>query len=195
MYKKLMNAWELRKLENIVKIFDGTHKTPHYTETGIKFVSVENIKTLDTEKYISEEAFEKEYSKKKAKSGDILMTRIGDIGTVNVIRKKEPLAYYVTLALLKPIGIDSDFLAGIISSSVVQKELWRRTLHIAFPKKINLGEIGQVQLYTPTESEQQKIGSFFKHLDELITLHQRREKISNNIKNWNSYEYLLDHSL
>lgn len=32
----------------------------------------------------------------------------------------------------------------------------------------------------PNIGEQQKIGSFFKHLDELITLHQRRRKISNN---------------
>lgn len=51
-------------------------------------------------------------------------------------------------------------------------------------------------IFVPNDiEEQQKIGSFFKHLDELITLHQRGEKISNNIKNWNSYEYLLDYSL
>lgn len=29
------------------------------------------------------------------------MTRIGDIGTMKVIETDEPLAYYVTLALLK----------------------------------------------------------------------------------------------
>lgn len=51
------------------------------------------------------------------------------------------------------------------------------------------------RIYLTTTIEQQKIGNFFKHLDELITLHQRGEKISNNIKNWNSYEYLLDYSL
>ena len=140
----------------------------------MKFVSVENIANLETKKFISNEAYEKEYSKKQAKKGDILMTRIGDIGTARVVETTEPLAYYVTLALLKPKGADSDFLAWLIASPEVQRDIWKRTLHIAFPKKINLGEINQVDLKLPALDEQIKIGSFFKGLDNFITLHQRK---------------------
>lgn len=44
------------KLNTICKIYDGTHSTPHYTDHGIKFVSVENINDLyGTNKYISVE--------------------------------------------------------------------------------------------------------------------------------------------
>ncbi len=130
------NAWEQCELGEITDIFDGTHQTPKYTESGVKFVSVENIANLETKKFISNEAYEKEYSKKQAKKGDILMTRIGDIGTARVVETTEPLAYYVTLALLKPKGADSDFLAWLIASPEVQRDIWKRTLHIAFPKKI-----------------------------------------------------------
>ncbi|MBZ4030418.1 restriction endonuclease subunit S [Ligilactobacillus salivarius] len=167
-------AWEQRKLGEVADIFDGTHQTPKYTDSGIKFVSVENIATLETEKYISQKAYESEYSNKQAEKGDVLMTRIGNIGTPKLIEKDEPLAYYVTLALLKPKNIDSNFLVWGISSPKVQRNIWKLTLHIAFPKKINLGEINQVSISIPSINEQKKIGDFFKQLDSLIALHQRK---------------------
>lgn len=168
------DAWEQRKLGEVADIFDGTHQTPKYTDSGVKFVSVENIGTLETKKYISQEAYENEYSKKQAEKGDVLMTRIGDIGTSKEIESNESLAYYVTLALLKTKEIDSNFLARLIASPEVQRDIWKRTLHIAFPKKINLGEINQVKVNVALLEEQKQIGTFFKQLDETITLHQRK---------------------
>ncbi|MDA2638701.1 restriction endonuclease subunit S [Bacillus cereus] len=166
--------WEQRKLGEVANVFDGTHQTPKYTATGVKFVSVENIATLETNKFISQESYDKEYSKKQAEKGDVLMTRIGDIGTAKVIETEESLAYYVTLALFKPNKIDSDFLAWLISSPEVQRNIWKRTLHIAFPKKINLGEINKIEMMVPNNEEQTKIGAFFKQLDDTIALHQQK---------------------
>ena len=169
-------------MEDVTDIFDGTHQTPQYTDFGVKFVSVENIATLESKKYISQDAYEKEYSSKKAKKGDILMTRIGDIGTARAIEKDEPLAYYVTLALLKPKEIDSNFLVWLIASPEVQHNIWKRTLHIAFPKKINLGEISQIEMMVPRIEEQTKIGAFFKELNHFITLHQRKLDLLKRMK-------------
>ncbi|MCD2252387.1 restriction endonuclease subunit S [Listeria marthii] len=174
--------WEQRKFSQVADIFDGTHQTPKYTDFGVKFVSVENIATMETKKYISQEAYDKEYSNKKVEQGDVLMTRIGDVGTAKVIETDEPLAYYVTLALLKPKGIDPDFLAQQIASPEVQRSIWKRTLHIAFPKKINLGEINQVSIFIPDLEEQAEIGIFFKQLDKTITIHQRKLQKLQNIK-------------
>ncbi|HZJ77254.1 MAG TPA: restriction endonuclease subunit S [Clostridia bacterium] len=173
-FKGFTDAWVQRKLGEVAEIYDGTHQTPKYTDSGVKFVSVENIATLETTKFISQVAYDKEYSNKQAEKGDVFMTRIGDIGTAKVIDTDEPLAYYVTLALLKPNQINSDFLTGLISSPEVQRDIWKRTLHIAFPKKINLGEINQVELMLPDVKEQAKIGAFFRNLDNLITLHKRK---------------------
>ncbi|WP_241689097.1 restriction endonuclease subunit S [Enterococcus faecalis] len=166
--------WQLCKLGDVVEIFDGTHQTPRYTDSGVKFVSVENIATLETKKYITHEAYEKEYSKKRAKKGDILMTRIGDIGTMKVIETDEPLAYYVTLALLKAKETNPYFLSFIISSPEIQRNIWKRTLHIAFPKKINLGEINQVEMKITIFEEQDKIGDLFTNLDDAIILNQNK---------------------
>ncbi len=167
-------AWEQRKLGEVVSVYDGVHQTPDYKESGIMFLSVENIATLKSEKYISEEAFKKDY-KVYPQKGDILMTRIGDVGTPNIVETSEKIAFYVSLALLKPNGIDPYFLCNAIQSPLFQKELKDRTLVTAIPQKINKDEIGKVDLILPVSSkEQTAIGAYFKQLDHLITLHQRK---------------------
>ena len=144
------------------------------------FLSVENISTLKSEKYISEEAFQRDY-KVYPQKGDILMTRIGDVGTPNVVETTEKVAFYVSLALLKPTKINSYFLCNSIQSPLFQKGLKDRTLVTAIPQKINKDEIGKVNIILPTSSqEQQLIGEYFRNLDHLITLHQRKfEKLTN----------------
>ena len=165
-------TWEQRKLRDLVDIYDGVHQTPEYQDFGIMFLSVENITTLKSEKYISEEAFERDYKVYPVK-GDILMTRIGDVGTTNVVETTEKVAFYVSLALLKPNEIDSYFLSNAMKTNAFQKGLRERTLVTAIPKKINKDEIGKVDIsITNNDEEQQKIGAYFSNLDHLITLHQ-----------------------
>ena len=169
------DAWEQCELEELCNIYDGTHQTPRYTNNGVMFVSVENIKTLESDKYISEDDFKSEF-KISPEYGDILLTRIGDVGSVNIILDNIKRAYYVSLALLKPKDISSLFLLALLASSSVQSEIWRRTLHIAFPKKINKNEIGKVIVNKPSIPEQKKIGELIYALDRTITLHQRKLK-------------------
>ena len=173
-FKGFEDDWEQRKLGEVVGIYDGVHKTPQYQDSGIMFLSVENITTLKSEKYISEEAFERDY-KVYPEKGDILMTRIGDVGTTNVVQTKEKVAFYVSLALLKPKEINSYFLSNAMKTSVFQKGLRERTLVTAIPQKINKDEIGRVNVFiTNNAEEQKKIGDYFTALDHLITLHQRK---------------------
>ena len=168
------DPWEQRKLSEVVGVYDGVHQTPHYTDSGVMFLSVENIATLTSQKFISEEAFERDYRVYPQK-GDVLMTRIGDVGTPNVVETSEKLAFYVSLALLKPIEIDSYFLCNAIQSPRFKKGLKDRTLVTAIPQKINKDEIGKVDILMPeSASEQAQIGTYFHQLDTLITLHQRK---------------------
>ena len=173
-----MYSWEQCELEELCNIYDGTHQTPRYTNNGVMFVSVENIKTLESDKYISEDDFKSEF-KISPEYGDILLTRIGDVGSANIILDNIKRAYYVSLALLKPKDISSLFLLALLASFSVQSEIWRRTLHIAFPKKINKNEIGKVIVNKPSIPEQKKIGELIYALDRTVTLHQRK---LNNLK-------------
>ncbi|OUY08530.1 restriction endonuclease subunit S [Acinetobacter populi] len=180
--KGFSGDWEQTTLGEIADIYDGTHQTPRYTSSGIMFLSVENIVSLQSKKYISEEDFENDFSVFPVRN-DILMTRIGDIGTANIVNSDEKLAYYVSLALLKPKKVNPEYLVKAISSEIVQKGIWRRTLHIAFPKKINKNEINNVEILVPMcDEEQSKIGQFFKKLDETLVLQQQQLQTLKNLK-------------
>lgn len=168
----------------LVGIYDGVHQTPDYQDSGIMFLSVENIATLKSEKYISEAAFERDY-KVYPEKGDILMTRIGDVGTTNVVETAEKVAFYVSLALLKPNGIDSYFLSNAMKTNPFLKGLRERTLVTAIPQKINKDEIGKIDIFiTNNDEEQKKIGAYFHNLDNLITLHQRKCEQTKNLKKY-----------
>nr|WP_223672244.1 restriction endonuclease subunit S [Limosilactobacillus reuteri] len=165
--------WEQHKLGEVVSVFDGTHQTPNYKTKGIMFLSVENINTLLSNKYISENEYRQRF-KIKPQYLDVFMTRIGTIGKTNVITTHKPIAYYVSLALLRPQNIQSFFLSFIIQTSKVQQDIWKRTLQIAFPQKINKDEIGKVTLALPLQKEQIDIEKLLLKLDKLITLQQRK---------------------
>ena len=185
---KSANTWEQRELGDIVGIYDGVHQTPNYQNSGVMFLSVENIATLKSSKFISEEDFKRDY-KVYPQKNDILMTRIGDVGTTNVVTDNGLKAYYVSLALLKYKSTDPYFLSNAIQSDYVQKGLANRTLKTAIPMKINKDEIGKVSVMLPlSATEQQLIGSYFRNLDHLITLHQRSYNLERELKTTNTWE-------
>ena len=184
---KLPAGWEIKKLKYICTIQDGIHKTPKYTSKGVKFVSVENINDLyNSNKFISEEDYNKMY-KIKAKKNDIFMTRIGDIGTPAILNKDEKLAYYVTLCLFTNIDeeVFNKYLYYAIQSNYFKKELYYRTLHVAFPKKINLGDIGDCKFILPPLDEQKRITSALSkidaYLENTIKLIEEKERFKRGI--------------
>ena len=161
-------------LKEITQIYDGTHQTPNYQTHGVKFVSVENIESLlDTRKYISKEDFEKEFKISPSK-GDVLMTRIGDIGRSSYVDFDTPIAFYVSLALFKCKNqLDGRYLAHYIMSNAFQEQLWKRTLHIAFPKKINTCEIGECEILLPSLDDQRHCAKLLDSIDLLINKNQK----------------------
>lgn len=175
-------SWGKSTLNEVADIYDGTHQTPHYTKSGIMFLSVENIDTLVSKKCISEKDFKRDF-KNFPEKDDVLMTRIGDVGTANIVTSSDPLAYYVSLALLKPKSIVPTYLKIALASDFVQRDIWRRTLHIAFPKKINKNEITKVEIFTPPlQAEQTAIGSFFQSIEQAISLQRRKYEQTQTLK-------------
>ena len=184
-FKEFDGEWEEKKLLNISQIYDGTHQTPKYLEEGVPFVSVENIKNIiGTNKYISKEAFEKEY-KIKPQKDDILMTRItaGIIGDTAIIENNNALAFYVSLALIRINNlIHVYFLNHYINSLYFKIELHKRIIHTAFPKKINLGDIGKCLIKLPQKPEQEKIASFLTSVDTKIEQLAKKEALLREYK-------------
>ncbi|MGO1729940.1 MAG: restriction endonuclease subunit S, partial [Flavobacteriaceae bacterium] len=169
-----LEGWKEVMIKNLTDVFDGTHQTPKYVENGVPFYSVEHLTADDFEntKYISEKVFIKENKRVKLEKGDVLMTRIGDIGTSKYIDWDVNASFYVTLILFKKKSQDIDFrfFHFFISTDYFQNELHKRTLHVAFPKKINLGDVKLCKVIYPSLEEQTAIAEVLTTADKEIEL-------------------------
>ena len=185
-FAEYLDTWNNQRIDSNSLIVDGTHQTPNYITEGVKFVSVENIKNpYESNKFISKEDYNS--YKIKPRIGDILMTRItaGIIGETYVINKTEDLGYYVSLALIRPDNkyINSNFLSYYINSPYFKHELDKRIIKVAFPRKINLNDIGECKISIPSLIEQEKIATLLNKIDRRI---ETQSKIIN------AYESLIN---
>ena len=73
-------------------------------------------------------------------------------------------------------------MAAYISTNTFQKELWERTLHIAFPKKINTGEIGECSIRLPSRERQIAIASYLDVIEKKIRLAEKKLDLIQIIK-------------
>ena len=162
------NENNIVKIGSCVEVHDGIHQTPNYQSEGIKFISVENISDIySSKKYISQNDFDELYKVKPMKN-DVFMTRIGKIGDCAVMTKDYQLAYYVSLALLRPNqkNINSVYLKYYLETFDGQKELMKHSLLNAIPLKINKNEISKIDIKLPKIGEQNKFSSFVELIDK-----------------------------
>lgn len=157
------------KLNEISKVYDGVHSTPNYQTAGVPFISVENINDIyNSNKFITKEDFSK--YKIKPIINDVFMTRIGNIGKCSVFEKQIDLAYYVSLALIRPniYIVNSKYLKHYLESSIGQEELHKKTLVHAVPIKINKDDIGKINVLVPSLQEQERIVEILDKFDKLV---------------------------
>ncbi|WP_392453246.1 restriction endonuclease subunit S [Streptococcus parasuis] len=170
-------AWELRKLNNIADVRDGTHNSPRYIEFGYPLVTSKNIKNgqvnFEDIQYISSFDYEEINKRSKVNINDILMGMIGTVGNLALVRE-EPKFAIKNVALIKNIGvINVEFLYHYLGSYVIERQL-QNSLDGGTQKFISLNKIRHLDITFPTLPEQEAIGTFFSTLDSQITLHQRK---------------------
>ena len=141
---------------------------------------MENINNIfKFNKYISREAFESEFNKNHPIKGDILMTRIGDIGTPALITKDIDIAYYVSLARISLFyKALPEYMYFYIQTSQFQHELWKKTIHVAFPKKINKEDIGECKVKLFSIKKQKEISKILIAIENRIIT---QKKIIDNL--------------
>ncbi|TXF85963.1 hypothetical protein FUA23_20090 [Neolewinella aurantiaca] len=175
--------WGVSSLGKLCELIgDGTHQTPKYVESGVTFVSVENVTSMDftNTKFISEDAFDAMANYSKTRRNDVLLTRIGTLGETALVDWDTPAAIYVSLALLRFADeITAKWVYTFSKSSIFIAALEARSLMNAIPKKINLGEISGIPIPIPPLSEQRAIARVLSDLDaELSALRARRAKLA-----------------
>ena len=168
-------AWEQRKLGDVTDSFsggtpDGSHAS--YYGGSIPFIRSAEINSDKTELFLTEKGLDNS-SAKIVERGTVLYALYGATsGEVGIAAIKGAINQAI-LALSPHTGNDPLFLA-----SWLRREKARIVDTYLQGGQGNLSGsiIKELSFALPQQKEQQVIGSFFSHLDNLITLHQRKRQ-------------------
>ena len=176
--------WEERKLIDIAgNISDGDWiEANHIFDTGdYRIVQTGNIgigsflDKLQNAKYFYQADFD-ELKANEIFPGDILISRLSDpAGRTSILPDLGVRAVTaVDVAIIRPNdNFHAEFLVAELNSSTILAKV-DSLASGSTRKRISRKNLEGVQINLPTFEEQQKIGSFFKQLDDTIALHQRK---------------------
>ena len=175
------DAWEQRKLGEVSESYSGG--TPsvgvkEYYGGQIPFIRSAEINSEITELFLTEEGL-KNSSARLVAVGDILYALYGATsGEVGRARLKGAINQAI-LAIKPHTDYDSEYLAQWL----------RKSKHSIIETYLQGGQgnlsgtiVKELSVDFPSLKEQKAIGDFFRQLDNLITLHQRKLEKLQNIK-------------
>ena len=177
--------YEIKTLQDVCEqIKDGTHQTPIYTEdnvNGYKFLSSKDVTTGRIDwthlKYIPEELHNELYARIAPKKGDILLAKNGTTGIAAIVDRDEIFDIYVSLALLRPIEINSVYLWAAINSVETKQQFDSSLKGIGVPN-LHLGEIKKARIIVPPIEEQTRFATFIEQVDKSkFEIQQSLEKL------------------
>lgn len=177
----------LRAEELCYLITDGVHFKPEYIETGVKFLSVKNVRpfkiNIENCKYISEEDHLKYIQRCNPENGDLLYTKVGaTYGYAAKVNLNCDFSIFVSLALIKPSKlINSTYLELLFNSTIIFNQANYKVSGIGVPD-LHLIEIRDFKIPLPTYLEQEEIvrrvESLFAKADVIAASYKKlKEKI------------------
>ena len=185
-FKGFSGDWKEKKLDLIADVRDGTHNSPKYYTEGHPFVTSKNVKegkvNYDDIQYIADVDYEEINKRSKVDKNDILMGMIGTIGNIALVSETPNFAIK-NVALIKDTkSIYYLYLYHYLCSPIVSRQL-EEGMDGGTQKFIALNKIRNLSIAVPKKNtEQSKIGTFFKHLDHLLSLQQQELEKLKNIK-------------
>ncbi|QDF54994.1 Putative Type I restriction-modification system,specificity subunit S [Bacillus velezensis] len=174
-FEGFSGKWEKHKLSDIKDVRDGTHDSPKYYNKGFPLVTSKNLKEngldMTDVSLISEEDFQAINKRSKVDIGDVIFGMIGTIGNPVIVDRTGFAIKNV--ALIKHGGeIRNEYLIQLLRSPIFKKYIRNENAGNT-QKFLGLSKIRDYQFLSPSYQEQTQIGTFFKQLDDTITLHQQ----------------------
>ena len=181
-FKGYTDDWVQRKLGEITTKI-GSGKTPRggseaYVDDGISLIRSQNVHDdvvdLSDVVYIDEET-NKSMENSLVMYNDVLLNITGaSIGRSAVYKGSEPANVNQHVCIIRPTeDYSSDFIQMNLASSNGQKQIDSSQAGGA-REGLNFQQIGKMEFAFPSVDEQNKIGTYFSNLNNLIALHQRK---------------------
>ena len=183
------DPWEQRKLGNCGTTYSGlSGKTKEdFGHGNARFVPYTNVfdnPLADTERL---EAVEIDSSQNKVAYGDVFFTVSSEtpdeVGMSSVWLSDQDDVYLNSFCFgyRQDSTFDPHYLAYMLRSSSIRSDL---TLLAQGISRFNISKnkVMELSVAVPSAAEQKQIGQYFARLDSLITLHQRKLELLQNIK-------------
>ena len=177
------NDWEQRKLGDISKVIDPhpSHRAPAATEEGIPFIGIGDVNEVGninykTARIVDAKIFDEHHNRYDLSIPSIGIGRVASLG--KVIRLRDDIGKYVVSPTMSVIQFtnnnDLDFLYSNMNTPIFQKQ-FKSFSNGSTRQSVGIQDLRILMVSLPVDiEEQQKIGSFFKQLDNTIALHQRK---------------------
>ncbi len=175
-FEGFTDDWEQRKLTDITSSYSGLTYSPTDVQDKGTFVlrssNVKNDQLIDADNvYVNPDIV----NSNNVKVGDVIVVvRNGSrslIGKHAIVTKEMP--HTVIGAFMSAFrGENGDYINALLSTNNFQKEV-HKSLGATI-NQITGKDFSMMNFQTPKLEEQNKIGSFFKQLDDTIVLHQRK---------------------
>ena len=165
------DAWEQRKLSTLAE-FNPKSALPEYFE----YVDLESVVGTEMVSHRTEEKVSApSRAQRLAKEGDVFYQTVRPYQRNNYLFNKADDNYVFSTgyAQMRPYG-DGYFLLSLVQTDNFVNVVLDNCTGTSYPA-INSTELSNIEVSYPKEiEEQKKIGTYFKNLDNLITLHQRK---------------------
>ncbi|MGP1471425.1 MAG: restriction endonuclease subunit S [Schwartzia sp. (in: firmicutes)] len=188
-FKGFTDAWERRKLGEMADSFEyGLNAAAIEYDGNSKYIRITDIDDVSHD-FIQDEVTSPDTDLSKADNyilskGDILFARTGaSVGKTYIYKPHDGLVYYAGFLIRARIKkeYDPEFVFQNTLTNRFEKFITVTSMRSGQPG-INAQEYAQFELMMPSKSEQNKIGNYFRNLDHLITLQQRKLIKLQNIK-------------
>ena len=180
-FEGFTDDWEQRKLGEIYgsigNAFVGT-ATPYYVDQGHFYLESNNVKdgqiNHNSEIFINDEFYEKQRDK-WLHAGDMVMVQSGHVGHAAVIPKEldNTAAHALIMFRNAKEKIEPYFLNYEYQTDKTKKKIENITTGNTI-KHILASDMQEFEVDIPKYEEQKIIAGYFRTIDHLITLHQRK---------------------
>ena len=178
--------WEQRKLGDVVGITSGFMGDSLLSDGKYHLTRIETIADGIVDENRVGYSNEKPDDMYLLKHGDILYSNINSISHMGKVAKYQgnsPLYHGINLLRLQPENnINSDFLLYLLNTEKCRNWAKTRANQAVSQASINQSLLTTQEIAISSFEEQKKIGDYFRNLDNLITLHQRKLEKLKNIK-------------
>ena len=181
--------WEQRKLgDDLVSIHTGTNLLGSTTNIGMPLIKMGNIQRgyFDTSKVEFLAENEQPDNEDIANYGDFFFNTRNTLELVGKgatwMKNSGEYAFNSNIARFELRNIDTIFFNYLYNTETMTRQIHARAMGTTSVAAIYPRTLESVGYLVPCMKEQQKIGAYFKHLDHLITLHQRKCEETKKLK-------------